>query len=59
MQKEPQGQRQQVTYVCTMTRRCRELGGVSGDGFGVAAWSQIFDSPGDQCQGIWQEVGSP
>lgn len=51
--------RQQVTYVCTMTRRCRQPGGVSGDGFGVAAWGQIFDSPGDQCQGIWQEVGSP
>ena len=42
-----------------MTRRYRELGGVSRDGFGVAAWGQIFDGPGDQCQGIWQEVGSP
>ena len=29
--------RQQVTYVCTVTRRYRELGGVSRDGFGEVA----------------------
>ena len=29
--------RHQVTYVCTMTRRYRELGGVSRDGFGEVA----------------------
>ena len=45
--------RHEVTYACTVTRRCRELGGVSGDGFGEAAWGHILDGPGAGCQGIW------